>query len=290
MLALHRGLKLLFCVQLLALTAVVVFLGVRWTFVSETPVAPEPVGALEQESQQPGVEPDLPEAREPEAPAVATMAPDPVVLRASRAIPDVPSPAPEPVLPEPEDLRPVTPAFEAPPPPLGELEPPPTLAPERPSPEVATVPPRRARRTLSRFAGTPDRPHRYVRGLQVRLEHRGSAPAASVEWSGLEPPVSLVLQQVRLHELRWFGGDSAWSVKPFEDLRWKAPVPQADGPELSVYLVGVASAHGIPGQGLAASASPDAGASAEAGPDASASPAPPRAPPPATLYVDGACA
>jgi hypothetical protein len=160
-----------------------------------------------------------------------------------------------------------------------------------PSPERATVPPRPARRAPWRFAGTPERPHRYVRGLQVRLERRGPAAAASVEWSGLAPPVSLVLQQVRLREPRWFGGDSAWSVKPFEDLHWKAPLPQGDGPQLSVFLVGVASAHGISGQALSASASPDAGAPAETGPAGSASPAPPRAPPPpATLYVDGACA
>ena len=158
-------------------------------------------------------------------------------------------------------------------------------------PKVTEPATRRGPRPLSRFAGTPEHPHRYVRGLRVRVDHAGSRPAAVVEWSGLEPPVALVLQQVQLRERRWFGGKSTGAVRPFDDLRQDTPLRAAqDAPSLSVFLVGVASAHVTPAQqNLSASASPDAGAQdgptvPEAGPDA------PRPPPPSTLYVDGACA
>lgn len=306
----NRYLKLAFVVQLVVLAALVIVLGLRWKAMRDEPVTPtppigtsfeapdeaqrstDPASPMPSTGSSPAPEhpPSVPPPEIDEKPAPATEA-EPMVLRASTdaAVPDVPEP--EPVLPDPVELKNPDPTVESrSTDPLDHVAPAPTGEPEQEAGRSERV----SRRSRPKsFTGTPARPHRYFRGLEVSLRRAAGATSTVVQWSGRKPPVALVLQHVELPEGQRFGGLSSWSLQPFEGLERHTAVDRgADQPALSVYLVGAASAHGSPEQSLSASA-PDGGARPEAhaaASDGGALPAAPSQPPPSSLYVDGACA
>lgn len=153
--------------------------------------------------------------------------------------------------------------------------------------------------------GTPDRPLRFVRGLEVLADRRGDDRfGAVVEWSGRHRSPPPLLYQVEFSDTYLFGGDTRSRALPFDGRARPASIGSST--RLAVFLP-VDSA-GVPQPGTAPDRLPeptriagnDAGAVDAAGAaghheeraDApSSAAADGRAPhPPQMLYADGACA
>lgn len=310
----NRTLRIIFVAQLAVLAVLVVLLGLRWMgrgtpvdspvdFTPETVTLPSPEvpeAPLEAESG-----PELQEAEpleDPQHPAEAEMPADaPEVLRASLSraqpaeelAPVPPAPPPEPALlttrPSGEPATPVPASPE-----------PATLETPRPAVAVPAISPRPERRVPAFLGrGTPERPHRFVRGLEVRWVYGDDPDQAVVRWSGLKPRVPLTLQRVDYQDPLWFGGTTTASVKPFDDYEFEqsfAPAASRKGARLTIFLAsGASEADAMTTRSASASEVHGTGAG-PAPTDVQATPLPDLGNPdtgsplPPTLYVDGACA